>query len=209
MVMSESQTPQDDGSRYLPGQHPALPPPPGTVGLLGWLRKNLFNGPINSIATLIVIGLAYLVIVPIVNWLIVDSVVTGTDRRFCDLGRSAALIGENASIFNSEDYQFNPKAEGLTEAQALRQQVLQKKSAAALSNVVGLIGAFDDNLLSGDISGFVRGKEKSCVPDILNVTQPLQRYRGGHRIEILLSKILKSFGIDISGHHRIDGRVVT
>ncbi|MDF5601877.1 amino acid ABC transporter permease, partial [Vibrio parahaemolyticus] len=38
---------------------PDLPPPANTVGLFGWMRKNLFNGPINSIGTVI---LAYIVV---------------------------------------------------------------------------------------------------------------------------------------------------
>lgn len=38
---------------------PDLPPPSNTVGVVGWLRKNLFNGPVNSIVTLI---LAYIVL---------------------------------------------------------------------------------------------------------------------------------------------------
>ena len=30
---------------------PDLPPPANTVGFVGWMRKNLFNGPVNSIVT--------------------------------------------------------------------------------------------------------------------------------------------------------------
>ena len=28
---------------YLPGQYPDLPPPPGTFGIIGWLKSNLFS----------------------------------------------------------------------------------------------------------------------------------------------------------------------
>ena len=31
--------------------HPDLPPPPGTVGLVGWLRRNLFSSVVNSVLT--------------------------------------------------------------------------------------------------------------------------------------------------------------
>ena len=31
---------------------PDLPPPANTVGPIGWMRKNLFNGPVNSIVAL-------------------------------------------------------------------------------------------------------------------------------------------------------------
>jgi len=32
---------------------PSLPPPPNTVGVIGWLRKNLFGGPFDIVLTLI------------------------------------------------------------------------------------------------------------------------------------------------------------
>ncbi|MEQ8818066.1 MAG: amino acid ABC transporter permease [Thalassobaculum sp.] len=32
---------------------PSLPPPPNTVGVVGWLRKNLFGGPFDSILTIV------------------------------------------------------------------------------------------------------------------------------------------------------------
>lgn len=31
---------------------PDLPPPSNTVGVVGWLRKNLFNGPVNPLSRL-------------------------------------------------------------------------------------------------------------------------------------------------------------
>jgi general L-amino acid transport system permease protein len=32
---------------------PSLPPPPNTVGMVGWLRKNLFGGPFDTIMTVV------------------------------------------------------------------------------------------------------------------------------------------------------------
>ena len=40
---------------YKIGEHPDLPPPPGTTGVVGWMRANLFAGPINTILTIITI----------------------------------------------------------------------------------------------------------------------------------------------------------
>ena len=28
---------------YKPGSYPNLPPPPGTVGVYGWIKNNLFS----------------------------------------------------------------------------------------------------------------------------------------------------------------------
>ena len=38
-----------DKQKYAPGSYPDLPPPPGTIGVTGWLRANLFSSVGNSI----------------------------------------------------------------------------------------------------------------------------------------------------------------
>ena len=32
-----------DNKKYPPGSYPDLPPPPGTIGVIGWLKNNLFS----------------------------------------------------------------------------------------------------------------------------------------------------------------------
>ena len=56
---------------------PDLDPPLSTVGVIGWLRSNLFSGPLNTILTLAAIALLTMVIPPILNWTIFDAVWTG------------------------------------------------------------------------------------------------------------------------------------
>jgi len=58
------------------GQHVALPdePPPRLeVGVLGWMRKNLFSSIPNFILTVIGLCLLYLIIPPMLDWLIIDA----------------------------------------------------------------------------------------------------------------------------------------
>lgn len=155
MVMSESQVPQDDGTTYRPGQHPDLPPPPGTVGVVGWLRGNLFSGPINTVATLATLVLLYLVVVPMANWAVVDSVITGQDRRVCDLGRTAALIGENVRAFDPAHYALDPSAEGLTERQAARARIDQRAASSLFLGSTSLLGVFLDRYAATEEAGLV------------------------------------------------------
>jgi general L-amino acid transport system permease protein len=54
--------------RYEPGKHPSLPPPASTVGIVGWLRANLFSSPLNTILTLAALYLIYLIVPPILDW---------------------------------------------------------------------------------------------------------------------------------------------
>ncbi len=155
MTMSESEVPQDPGTTYAPGQHPDLPPPRGTVGFLGWLRGNLFSGPINTIATLATAVLVYIVVVPMANWAVVDAVVTGEDRRVCDLGRTAALIGDNVRAFNPEHYALDPQAEGLTEAQSARARIDQRAANSVFLGTESLLGVFLDRYQASEEAGLV------------------------------------------------------
>jgi general L-amino acid transport system permease protein len=78
---------------HEPGEHPDLPPPPSTVGVLGWLRTNLFAGPFNSFLTILAIYLVVILVPPFFNWVFVDSVISGDSKWVCDAGRRASRMG--------------------------------------------------------------------------------------------------------------------
>lgn len=62
---------------------PSLPPPPGVSGISYWVRTNLFATPTDAVLTIIsLMALAYFV-PPMLNWLFVQAVWSGTDRTFC------------------------------------------------------------------------------------------------------------------------------
>jgi general L-amino acid transport system permease protein len=62
---------------------PRLPPPRSTAGAMGWLRQNLFSSPLNSLLSIVVGGLALLVIWRVVDWAIIRAVWSGSDRTVC------------------------------------------------------------------------------------------------------------------------------
>ena len=49
-------------------------PPAASVGLLGWVHQNLFNSPLNSILTLVILFAFIKLLPPLVNWAFIDSV---------------------------------------------------------------------------------------------------------------------------------------
>src|SRR5262249_47806871 len=62
---------------------PFMPPPPATEGVARWIRANLFPSVGSGVMTvLITLALAWLA-VPIIDFLIVDAVWTGSDREAC------------------------------------------------------------------------------------------------------------------------------
>jgi general L-amino acid transport system permease protein len=66
-----------------PAPSEALPPPSLVRGPIAWMRQNLFSSIPNAILTLIVLYLLYIVIPPLIRFLITDAVWTGVDRDAC------------------------------------------------------------------------------------------------------------------------------
>jgi general L-amino acid transport system permease protein len=95
-------TPDLQAGGYEPGTHPDLPPPPGTVGVVGWLRQNLFSSVVNSVLTLGCIAFLVWLIPTMLNWAVFSATTWGEDRSFCQTSRQVSLLGTNAGAV---DYQ--------------------------------------------------------------------------------------------------------
>jgi general L-amino acid transport system permease protein len=50
-----------------------IKPPATSVGVLGWVKRNLFNGWLNSILTIIILALLFKAVPPLIKWALVDS----------------------------------------------------------------------------------------------------------------------------------------
>lgn len=92
---------------------PSLPPPANTVGVVGWLRKNLFGGPIDTILTLLGVYLLYLIVQFAVEYGIINAVWTADTYRQClDInGGEGACWAGIAVWFNSMMYGRYPDEE--------------------------------------------------------------------------------------------------
>ena len=53
--------------KYPVGQHPDLPPPAGTIGVVGWIRHNLFPSVMSSTLTIAAFIWLYFILPPILN----------------------------------------------------------------------------------------------------------------------------------------------
>lgn len=73
---------------WTPG--PALPPPRLSIGLAGWLRKNLFSSPGNAALTLLGVGILLLTAPPLLRWAILDATWLGDSRSVCDASGGGA-----------------------------------------------------------------------------------------------------------------------
>ena len=62
---------------------PSLPPPRLSVGVIGWLRSNLFSNWFNTLLTLLAIYLVWLIVPPLLQWAVFQADWTGTTRADC------------------------------------------------------------------------------------------------------------------------------
>jgi general L-amino acid transport system permease protein len=61
----------------------AVSPPLATVGVLAWLRERLFPNVGSSVMTVLIIVLLIWIVPPLIDFLVIDAVWTGSDRDAC------------------------------------------------------------------------------------------------------------------------------
>lgn len=62
---------------------PDLPPPSRQVGVVAWLRANLFSSGFNTLLTLVGLYLIWLVVPPVIDWAILKADWSGESRADC------------------------------------------------------------------------------------------------------------------------------
>ncbi|WP_017013003.1 amino acid ABC transporter permease, partial [Enterovibrio norvegicus] len=62
---------------------PDLPPPPNTVGVIGWMKKNLFSSPLNSVMTLVLAFIALNGVWAVIDWAFINADWVGATRDAC------------------------------------------------------------------------------------------------------------------------------
>ncbi|WP_373388971.1 amino acid ABC transporter permease [Pseudomonas alcaligenes] len=86
---------------------PSLPPPRMSVGVIGWLRANLFSNWFNTLLTLLAIYLVWLIVPPLLQWALFQADWSGTTRADCTSeGACWVFIKERFSQFM---YGFYPE----------------------------------------------------------------------------------------------------
>lgn len=94
---------------YITGQHPDLPPPASQVGVIGWLRSNLFSSPLNTVLTLASLYIVYVVVPPVIEWAFLTADWRGDTREDCTSGGACwVFIGTR---FDQFMYGFFPNAQ--------------------------------------------------------------------------------------------------
>ncbi len=88
---------------------PNIPPPPSTVGIIGWTKQNLFSTPVNSLLTIVGVYLLYLIILPIIEWGVINADFLGSTREDCNSGGACwVFISQRLNFFI---YGFYPETE--------------------------------------------------------------------------------------------------
>ncbi|MBN9580304.1 MAG: amino acid ABC transporter permease, partial [Afipia sp.] len=89
--------------------------PVRTTGLVGFARERLFNSPLNIMLTLTSAALLWLLIAPLVKFMLLDAVWTGSDRNAClesEVGRTVGACWPFVQAkFDQFIYGFYPAGE--------------------------------------------------------------------------------------------------
>ena len=73
----------------------ALPPPASEIGVWGWMRRNLFSSPTNTVLTLIAFYLLYLIVPGSLAWTLFEAVWSGKDRVDCATVQQGGQLPED------------------------------------------------------------------------------------------------------------------
>ncbi|MCP3954335.1 MAG: amino acid ABC transporter permease [Desulfobacterales bacterium] len=92
-----------------------IKPPVIEVGVIGWIRSNLFNGWFNSLLTLFTLFLLYKTVPPFIQWAFIDSVWFSTSEQCREAGGACwSVIPNNIRFitfgFFPYDQQWRPLA---------------------------------------------------------------------------------------------------
>ncbi|MFM9865872.1 MAG: amino acid ABC transporter permease, partial [Micropepsaceae bacterium] len=80
-------------------RRPSRLPMPGPIE---WLRENLFSTPLNALLTVLALFLIYWIVVPFVQWAVIDAAWSGTTREAClpyENGACWPFIGQRIEQF--------------------------------------------------------------------------------------------------------------
>lgn len=84
----------------------ARPAPLGAKGIIHWVKENLFSSIISSILTLVSLYFLYLILPPLLDWMIFDATWSGTKEEITKSGARWIFIIEK---FNQFIYGFYPE----------------------------------------------------------------------------------------------------
>lgn len=87
-------------------RHEDLPPPKSEVGVIHWLRENLFSTWYNSVGTLAVLYLFYLVVPGLIDWTLISAVWDAQSNQDCRFEGAGACWGFIDARFNLFFYGF-------------------------------------------------------------------------------------------------------
>ena len=68
-----------------------IKPPVTQVGVIGWIRTNLFNGWLNSLLTILTLYCLWVIVPPLIRWAFIDSLWLSTGAE-CQQSRRCLLV---------------------------------------------------------------------------------------------------------------------
>ncbi|MFA5121473.1 amino acid ABC transporter permease [Zavarzinia sp.] len=106
--MANGTTPDTGDFVFTPT--PPQPPPANMVGIVGWLRSNLFKGWVNTGLTLLALFILYETLPPLIEWAFINATFSGATREACATATGACWTFISVR-FNQILFGFYPEGE--------------------------------------------------------------------------------------------------
>ena len=91
---------------------PVVKPPIASVGVVGWIRQNLFSSPLNAILTIVILSIFWFSIIPFIKWALIDAVWSADANCRESSGACWSIITSNYKIilfgFYPQDILWRP-----------------------------------------------------------------------------------------------------
>ena len=97
----------------LNSQTNGIKPPLTSIGVIGWIKSNLFNGIFNSVLTLLMLFFLWKILPPLIRWIFIDSLWTSTSAECRSVnGACWSIVSANYRFilfgFFPHDMQWRP-----------------------------------------------------------------------------------------------------
>ena len=171
------------GETYDPGKHPDLPPPLTQVGVLGWLRQNLFSSPLNIGLTALGLFLIWLLIPPLIEWSVTSSIISGNNRIVCDIGRFGSRFGEAAAAADLQRLDSPQTTKNLSDAQDYLRNFnagIAKEDAVIPADLASILTTTDTQKVAKDLDEAINQGDAERIAADFRIMQPIVGWSHGY-----------------------------
>ena len=177
-----------DGTTYEIGNHPDLPPPAASTGVMGWVKENLFSSVFNTILTLVVAVGLFFVIPPIYGWFVGNATTHGETNATCDIADKVAYVPKKWERLNVAEPDFKNRSyktqvSGMGDTVRTLGQVADKARSQGNefpAEFESILGSLDLNAIGAAMDEAAAAQDLAGIDQQMTALAPLTDWAKGY-----------------------------